>query len=220
MGWSKFTKNKGHLPEKRAINFATVNQKKKHYGWAAAGSLLIVALAAGGSKYLVIDRMNTVFETQKKSAAVQKEIDETTELISSFADIKSDYEHNRISGLTEEELSYRNRLEILDILDRVVFTQASASSWTLIDNTLRIPVTSTSLQDINELIQQLEEEDCVAYCDLESAATNSDTQEEDLYDFFAMDDAGNGTITGNLVIYMDSRIPDQAKPFLTGGNKK
>lgn len=220
MRLSKIIRKKEHLPKKRAINFATVERKKKHYGWAAIGVLCVIVLAAAFSKYFVIDRMNAVFEKQKKVAEVQKEIDDIKAEINSFGEIQSDFEHNKILGLTPDELSFTNRLEILDLIDRVVFPEVDASSWTLSENTLRIPVTGASLQDINGLIALLEEEESVDYCDIVSAATGSDKQEEDQLDFFDMEDEGNGTVTGNLVIYMDSKIPDQLKPFLTGGSKK
>lgn len=220
MGLIKNRRKKIHLPEKRAINFAAVERKKKHYGLAAAGTFLIIVLAAGGSKYLVIDRMNAVFETQKKVTEVQKEIDALTERIAGFGEIQSDYEHNRISGLTQDEISFTNRLDILDMLNEIIFPQASVSSWTLSDNTLKIPVTSASLQDINELIQQIEEKEYVDYCTVASVITGSDKEAEDQMDFFDMEDTGNGTVTGNLVIYLNNEIPDQVKTLLAGGKKK
>ncbi len=177
----KNSKKKGNvkrrqMPTKRSINLAVLSEKKTHFGLLIPGILLILVVAAAFSKFLVIDRLAEVDAARAEVNRLQMKIDQGYEELAGFDDLADLYAHYTYSGFTQEELNRSDRVEVLRLIRSVVLPRAEVSSWTLSGNTLTINLNGETLQDINLLVQQLEAEDIVDFCTVNTANTKDNAR--------------------------------------------
>lgn len=165
----------GHMPTKRVINLATQGEKPMRVGLAIPAILLILAVAAVFSKFLVIDRLNEVSAAQAEVARYQNKLDAGYEELADFDDLSLLYAHYTYSGFTNEELGRTDRVAVMDLIRRKVIPWSVVSSWTLSGNQLVINMAAESLQQINLIVQQLESEELVDFCTVNTANTDDNT---------------------------------------------
>ena len=174
------------------INLALAGQKKKHYFVAIPAIGVIVVVAGAIGKFAVADRLVQMSEVQSAASELQKQVDDITAYIDSFGDLQETYAHYTYQGLTSDELSYLNRPDVLHLMKDVIFPKVTVSSWSVSGNQLTLPVTGENLSDINSLVQQLEQEPVVDYCNVMTAVTDGNTETE----------AAADKVTGQIVIYL------------------
>lgn len=177
---------------KKQINLALAGQKKKHY-WVAVpaiGGIVVVAGVIG--KVAVADRLVQMSEAQSAVSQMQQQVDDITAYIDSFGDLQETYAHYTYQGLTDDELSFLNRPEVLKLMTDIIFPKVMVSSWSVSGNQLSLPVTGENLSDINSLVQELEQEPIVDYCNVMTAVTDGNTETEATAD----------KVTGQIVIYL------------------
>ena len=177
----KNSKKKGNvkrrqMPTKRSINLAVLSEKKTHFGLLIPGILLILVVAAAFSKFLVIDRLAEVDAARAEVNRLQMKIDQGYEELAGFDDLADLYAHYTYSGFTQEELNRSDRVEVLRLIRSVVLPRTEVSSWTLSGNTLTLNLNGETLQDINLLVQQLEAEDIVDFCTVNTANTKDNAR--------------------------------------------
>ena len=163
------------MPVKRTINLAAQGEKKTHLGLAIPAVILIVLLAGVFSKFLVIDRFNEVSAAQAEVARLQNRLDAGYAELADFDDLSELYAHYTYSGFTQEELNRTDRVAVLDLIRRKVIPWSVVSSWTLSENQLTINMAAESLQQINLIVQQLEGENLVDFCTVNTANTDDNT---------------------------------------------
>ena len=175
---------------KKQINLAFAGQKKKHY-WVAVpaiGGIVVVAGVIG--KVAVADRLVQMSEAQSAVSQMQQQVDDITAYIDSFGDLQETYAHYTYQGLTGDELSFLNRPEVLKLMTDIIFPKVMVSSWSVSGNQLSLPVTGENLSDINSLVQELEQEPIVDYCNVMTAVTDGNTE------------TAADKVTGQIVIYL------------------
>lgn len=158
-----------NLPVKRTINLAEIGVRKTDPKVAAGGIILIILAAAVFSKFLVTDRLFTVFHAQNEATRLQQELDRQYARISSYGEIENEYAHYTYSGMTEEELSLVDRSEIIQMLEKELGKDNTATVWSLSGNVLTLTATGKDLQEINLLAGRLETYDVVNMCSVTEA---------------------------------------------------
>ena len=177
---------------KKQINLALAGQKKKHY-WVAVPAIGGIVMVAGViGKVAVADRLVQMSEAQSAVSQMQQQVDDITAYIDSFGDLQETYAHYTYQGLTGDELSFLNRPEVLKLMTDIIFPKVMVSSWSVSGNQLSLPVTGENLSDINSLVQELEQEPIVDYCNVMTAVTDGNTETEVAAD----------KVTGQIVIYL------------------
>ena len=184
-----------HAPKKQ-INLALAGQKKKHYFVAipAIGAIVVAAGVIG--KVAVADRLVKMSEAQSAASELQKQVDDITAYIDSFGDLQETYAHYTYQGLNADELSYLNRPEVLQLMKNVIFPKVTVSSWSVSGNQLTLPVTGENLSDINSLVQELEQDPIVDYCNVMTAVTDSNSTDEN------GNPVSSDTVTGQIIVYL------------------
>ena len=188
------TERRVKIPEKRSINLAVVNEKHIDLRIAVPAIVLILAAAAVFSKFGVVDRFQAVDDAQAEVTALQARLDAGYEALAGMDDLSDKYAHYTLSGMTKQEQSLVERGEVLEMLERVVLKRFEADRWTLDGNTLTLTVTGSTLREVNDLIQDLQEEEIVDYCTV-TTATNTTQSNENLSE----------PVTANVVIYLKAR---------------
>lgn len=168
-------KRRRQMPVKRTINLATQGEKKMNVGLAIPSIVLIVVIAAVFSKFLVLDRFAEVTAAQKVVFDLQTRLDQGYAELADFDDLSELYAHYTYSGFTAEELNRTDRVDILNLIRNMVLPYAEVNSWSVTGNQLTINMTGESLQQINLIVQQLEQQDLVDFCTVNTANTDDNT---------------------------------------------
>ena len=197
----KTNKKKGsvkrrQMPVKRSINLAVIDEKKMRFGLAIPAILLILVAAAAFSKFLVLDRMAEVSAAQAEVSRLQAKIDQGYDELSGFDDLADLYAHYTYSGFTPEELNRSDRVAVLRLIRSVVLPRAEVSSWSLTSNTLTINLNAETLQEINLLVQQLEAEDMVDFCTVNTANTKENQRRVQTTDL--------GIVKARVLVYLNA----------------
>ena len=196
-------KGGGHivLPTKRYINLAAIGEKRTDYklvAIAGAVAFLVLAIAVKFGVYDLLSKMN---KAEREAADVRHQVNMTTAEIESYGDLNDLYAHYTYSGMTDEELSRVDRIEVIELIERIVFPQAKVSSWSLSRNQLTLAIKGQSLEEINKIGKQLEQEDIVDYCTVTTASTGARTAYNWLTDTTTYVGEEN-TVTANLTVYL------------------
>ncbi len=187
----------------KCINLAMAGVEKKHYALAVPALLVIVAGAGAIGKFAVADRLIEVSRQQSAVSSLQQQVDAANAYIESLGDLQDTYAHYSYQGFTMDEAGYMNRPEVMQLLQDVVFQKVKAGSWSLEGGQLTLPVTGATLEDINQLAQELNAQDLVEYCTVTTAATdNMEGQAE--------------AVTGQITIYLKTILPDDLQQILGG----
>ncbi len=197
----KTNKKKGsvkrrQMPVKRSINLAVIDEKKMRFGLAIPAILLILVAAAAFSKFLVLDRMAEVSAAQAEVSRLQAKIDQGYDELAGFDDLADLYAHYTYSGFTPEELNRSDRVAVLRLIRSVVLPRAEVSSWSLTSNTLTINLNAETLQEINLLVQQLEAEDMVDFCTVNTANTKDNQRRVQTTDL--------GIVKARVLVYLNA----------------
>lgn len=87
---------------------------------AVPGIVLILLAALLFSKFAVADRLAAVTEAARETEVVKAQLDAGYQKIEEFGDMTEEYAHVTYSGMTAEELGRADRIEVLDLMQRVI----------------------------------------------------------------------------------------------------
>ena len=169
-------RRRGQIPSKRTINLATIGEKPMRFGIAIPGIILILLAAAVFSKFLVIDRFAEVNAAQRVVYELQNKLDAGYEELTDFDDLSNLYAHYTYSGFTAEELNRTDRADVQRLIRTMIIPYAEVDSWSVTGNELTVNMSAESLQQINLIVQQLEAQDMVDFCTVNTANTNDNTR--------------------------------------------
>ncbi len=195
--------NQNVTTRNKCINLAMAGVEKKHYAMAVPGMAAIVIGAAALGKFGVADRLIEVSRQQSAVSSLQQQVDAANAYIESLGDLQDTYAHYSYQGFTMDEVSYMNRPDVMKLLQDIIFSKVTVGSWSLDGSQLTLPVTGATLEDINKLAQELNEQDLVDYCTVTTAATdNVEGQAE--------------AVTGQITIYLKTILPDDLQQIVGG----
>ena len=185
------------MPTKRVINLATVGEKKTHFGLALPGIILILIAAVAFSKFLVIDRYNEVNAARSQVSELQTKLNEGYAELADFDDLAELYAHYTYSGFTSEELNRTDRTEVLNLIRNMILPYAEVNSWSVTGNQLTIEMVGDTLQQLNLIVQQLEQQDLVDFCTMYTANTDDNTRRNNNAEEFSF-------VKARVVAYLNS----------------
>ncbi|MBQ9522112.1 MAG: hypothetical protein IJR72_06025 [Oscillospiraceae bacterium] len=167
----------GHMPVKRAINFATVGEKPIDWRIAIPSIMLIIVLAGLISKVAVLDRFAELNAARAEVYAIQNEIREKQAQYDNFADISIDYAHYTISDMSTEERERISRVTVMETVQQIILPVAPLDAWTLHENTLSIHISSNTLTEVTDMVAQLQASPAVSSCSIVTASTTVSSTE-------------------------------------------
>lgn len=181
--------NKKNAPQKRSINLAEIGVKKKNTPVAVAALVIVLVAAAVAAKFGIVDRVIAVEQARSELNTLRVQIAATTANINSYGELAEKYAHYTYSGMTEAELTRTDRVEVLNLMDRLVLPSNAVESWTLHDNLLTLNIKGKTMQELNLVTQTLEQDELVEYC------TVTTVKDEDVK-------SAGDTVTAQMVIYL------------------
>ena len=167
---------RGRMPTKRTINLAAVVDEKINLKLAILGIILIVAAAALLGKYAVADRLVAMSRAAAETSGLQTQLDTAYADLAAYSSLEENYAHYTFAGMTAEELNLTKRADVIDLMQRILWSGESAGAWNIRGNQLTVEVVRDSLQQINELARQMEQDPLVDFCTVTDAAMTETEQ--------------------------------------------
>ncbi len=183
------------LEPKHILNLANYDKKKLSLPKFILILVLILAAVVLFAKFLVIDRFVELDRTQAEASALQSQINANYAQIRELSGVTEEYAHYTYSGMTADELALVSRVDVMDMIGRVILPYASVSSWTLQGNTLVMSVYNTTLNRLNQIVSVVNQEPIVNYSFMQSAATVN-----------SRDEILSSEVAAQLTVYL--QIPD------------
>lgn len=190
-------KSRRQMPTKRTINLAVVGEKKMRFGLAIPAIILILLAAAAFSKFLVIDRLAEVTAAQQQVADLRNRLDRGYAELADYDDLAELYAHYTYSGFTNEELNRTDRADVLKLIRNMILPYAEVNSWSVTGNQLTVEMTGDSLQQINLIVQQLEQQPLVDFCTVNTANTDDNTRGNNTAEEFSF-------VKARVIAYLNS----------------
>ena len=187
---------RGKKPVKRSINLAGYGEKPLNLKVAIPVIVIIVLAALALAKFGILDRYSAVSKAQAEVSAVQTQIDIGYKRLEDFAEVAERYAHYTYSGMTEEELERTDRIEVLQMIQRIVLPRASLESMQLKSNQLTLNVTGSTLELIRGIVQDLEAEELVNFCTVTTAGSEVTTSKDKTEE--------NIVVKANIVVYLNN----------------
>lgn len=113
----------GKLPTKRSINLVLVDENKINPLKAVLGIILIVALAAAFSKFLVYDRLVEASQAQSRVNELQGILDTTLASIKQYGEVETVYAHFTLDGMTAAETGLVDRAQVVALISDIIRDQ-------------------------------------------------------------------------------------------------
>ena len=189
---------RGKIPTKQSINLVIVDESKINPLKAIPLVIVVVALAALFSKFMVFDRLAAMNQATGRVSTLQTNLQEANSLISTFGELQEEYAHYTYSGMTEEELGRVDRVEVLKLAESVFAAGDIAKSWRLSGNILTAEVGGESLEELNQLAQKMEESPIVDRV----AITNASKAEE------VRDGNTAGGVRASFIVYLQQPVEE------------
>ncbi len=193
----------GQLPSKQSINLATVGVKKMKTGLLIPLLILVLAAAVCFAKFAVIDRLNALAKEKAEVERLEQEIATGYAKIDSYGELTEKYAHYTFSDMTQEELTRSDRVEIVDLVRRIVLPEATVTGWDIRGNELTLTLTSDTLQQINLIAQKIEAENIVDFCTVTTAATYENQ-------YYYSNDPADTRVTAKIVVYLKNKVQEVA----------
>lgn len=167
---------KGKVPTKRYINVLPYKKQPftlaKH--WPVIVLIVLIVILLG--KFFVVDRLTAVARETARMATIQEELVNVNAQIDSLSDMEDMYAHYTISGMTEEELGLVDRVAAMRLVEDAFLHGNMSRGWNLTGNIMTLQVTGSSLNDLNTLAAELEENAIVQRCVISSANKRLDEE--------------------------------------------
>ncbi len=183
---------RGKAPTKTDINFADLGVKHSRWYLAVLGIIVILLAAAAIAKFAVIDRLAEVDLARSEASVVQAQLDLCNARIESYGELNDQYAHYTYSGMTAEELGRVDRVEVVSLLERVVYPRTDVTDWSLTGNKLSLTIQGRTLQKINDTVQKLQADSMVDYWEVNTATTGEKARNADKEE----------KVSANIVIYL------------------
>ena len=181
---------RGKLPVKRSINLAMSDEKPVNLKIGIPAMILILVAAFAFGKFAVADRLMAVGQAEGQVGSLQRDLNAAYDKLNSFGELTEIYAHYTYSGMTQEEISRSDRTSAIAMIRRLILPRGEVSSWTLSGNTLTVNLTVDNLQTVNRTVQDLESDEHVNFCSVNTASTIDKS-------------SGNEAVNARITIYLN-----------------
>ena len=163
------------LPQKRTINLMQGRNTSINKPAAVIGTVLIIIVACLFSKFFVVNKLDEMNRSNAQLRSLQTRLDSVNEQLAEYESLSGEYAHYSFEGLTADELGSLNRVEVLEMIEKVVMPYATVETWSVSGNMLTIQITGATLNEVNQVVEKLEQQEIVNYCSVMTANGSNGT---------------------------------------------
>lgn len=161
--------SRGKMPTKTSINLVPKKESflstRKGITTAAVGAVIVLLLAF----LLIIRPLMGLMSANAKVNDLTAQLDEVNSTIVANADKEEEYAHYTYEGLTSEEMSSVDRVQIMKLVQDALINGGVARAWTLSGNVMYFEVSGASLAELNQIAATLEKQPIVERCVINTA---------------------------------------------------
>lgn len=188
-------KSRGRIPTKREINLADVGETKLDLRTAIIAIILIIAGATVFSIFGVAGRFAKLVSAQSAAAQAERELADAYEILAGYDLTQDEYAHYTFENMTPEELAQVEREDVLRLLDERVIGKCEVEYWSVSENVLTLRIVGITLEQVNRIIQDINEDELVSYSTLTTAVKEDKTEEGSI-----------STVTASIEVILNGRV--------------
>lgn len=189
----KIRHKKEQIPTKTTLNLYYKEDKGTNVATAALYVVFVLVLALALLKFGVFDLHAEKKELQAQVEELQTYSDTLLIALKDYNTVKGEYSRYSQSYLTDEEL-LEDRISLLNMLEETVFAEATCLSASIMDDTIFVSYEDLDLDETSTLVHYVEEYECVAQVDVQTAQLTLDSSD------------GKEKVTTNMIIELHSLV--------------
>ena len=175
-------KEKITLPKKRTINFISDRTEKNNRMALILFAVFMLCLAVF-VKFAVIDPLNKVAKAERVYNEMERQLDGYRSELANYNEVQAEYNEMVGSFLTETELSYQDRIDMLNMVERDIRDYVEIQSITVSNNTIRVQTGKTTMDTVSHIVNVLDSDSRNSYV----TVTTTQTEKSDSTDYVYAD---------------------------------
>lgn len=171
---NRFMKPK--YPQKKQINLAMWGKSKGEIIRLSVLAAVTVVACGLFTYFFVFQKISVANEAKQNYLKMEKQIEKLEEKNGDYGELVKEYRKYDDEFFGEVEKMEKNRLKIMDMIERNVKGKADIERVSILQNEVTLEVSQTTLSQVSEIVSAFEAEESVSYVTLTMAdAKNSDT---------------------------------------------
>ncbi|MBR5341373.1 MAG: hypothetical protein IK151_05555 [Erysipelotrichaceae bacterium] len=171
-----FKKNKNNLPSKTSINFI-VDTETKTNRISIVSFLIFLVLLGLFTKFAVLDPLAKVAKAEREYRAAEKQLDVYRNELVNYGEVAAEYNEKVGTFLTDDERSYLDRTDILQMVKEDIFRYVNVRSISISGNVVRVSTATTTMDKISDIVQVLLNDSRVSYVTPKTTKVDNDASE-------------------------------------------
>lgn len=173
----KVKEKKINLPSKKSINFISDRTTKVNRISIIAFVVFLLFLALF-VKFGVIDPLARVNRAEAVYRSMEAQLNGYKEQLKDYDKIDAEYNEMVGSFLSETELSYLDRMDIIKMVEEDIKSRVAIQSITLSGNTVRVVTGMTTMNNVSDIVSVLDHDTRNSYVTVTTAQADSDNKEK------------------------------------------
>lgn len=165
---------KAVYPGKREMNLHYKPDRTTGPTTVALYVLFVLALLLAAAKFLVYDPLVDLAETREALARVEAVKADYDARLEEYPEVKRQYQ---LYAATDEELSQTDRLEVLELVDKVIRPRAQVGAISIGGGSVSLQMSGVTLEQTAEIVRQVKESPLVYRAVVSTAATGADEEQ-------------------------------------------
>ncbi|MBR3265146.1 MAG: hypothetical protein IKI61_04195 [Erysipelotrichaceae bacterium] len=184
-------KEKIVLPKKKTINFISDRTEKNNRTAVILFVIFMLCLAVF-VKFAVIDPLNKVAQAERLYNEMERQLDGYRKELANYNEVQDQYNEMVGSFLTETELSYQDRIDILNMVERDIRDYVEIQSITMSNNTVRVLTGQTTMDTVSHIVDVLESDSRNSYVTVTTTQTDNSDRTDYVYANLIINYSGAG----------------------------
>ena len=175
-----FKKEKLVLPKKKTINFISDRAEKTNRMAVILFAIFMVCLAIF-VKFAVIDLLNKVAAAERTYNEMERQLDVYRKELANYNEVQDQYNEMVGNFLTETELSYQDRIDMLNMVERDIRDYVEIQSITMSNNTIRVLTGQTTMDTVSHIVNVLASDSRNSYVTVTTTQTDNADRTDYVY---------------------------------------
>lgn len=162
---------KSEYPSKKTVNLIIHEKTMSSPSRAIPAFIVFLVLLACFVKFGVMKPLEGMYAAQASLGQVQSELSAYVQYNEDYDEVKERYSRYFNEYLDEDEAVLQDRMEIMDLFEERVLSQADIESISIRGNICRLVITELPLYRVSSIVADLEESPLVQYISVSTAST-------------------------------------------------
>ncbi len=171
-----FKSNKTNYPSKTTINFISNKQAKNDKIALIVFAIFMLCLAVF-VKFAVLNPLAKISEAERTYRIREAELNNYRNQLNDYNEVEAKYNELVGSFLTDAELSYLNRLAIINMIEEDVMKYVDVKSWSISNNTIRITTGETTMDTVSKIVDILNTDSRNSYVNVTTTKAEKDSND-------------------------------------------